>query len=60
MIAIAQGLLVRHAVEKDTYPRDILGWILIQLLPLITSAPEDERDAAAAVDDLATRTLGTS
>jgi AcrR family transcriptional regulator len=60
MIALAQGLLVRHVVEENTYPRDILGWILIQLLPLITAAPEDDRDAAAAIDDLATKTLGAS
>jgi hypothetical protein len=40
MIAIAQGLLVRHMVDEDTYPRDILGWILIQLLPLITAAAD--------------------
>jgi AcrR family transcriptional regulator len=56
--AVAHGLVLRHAVERQTYPPDILGWVVMALLPLITAADEDHRDAAEIVEALAVEALG--
>jgi AcrR family transcriptional regulator len=56
--AVAHGLVLRHAVERQTYPPDILGWVVMALLPLITAPSEDHRDAAEIVEALAVEALG--
>jgi AcrR family transcriptional regulator len=55
--AVAHGLLLRHLVDDGTYPPDILGWVVIALLPLLTAA-DDDLGAGAVVDQIATETLG--
>jgi AcrR family transcriptional regulator len=47
--AIAHGLVLRHAVARQTYPPDILGWVVMALLPLITAPTKDHREAAEVV-----------
>jgi AcrR family transcriptional regulator len=56
--AIAHGLVLRRAVEEHTYPQDILGWVVIALLPLLTAAEDDRDDATGTVEHIATDALG--
>jgi AcrR family transcriptional regulator len=56
--AVAHGLLLRHLVEDETYPPDILGWVVVALLPLLTAAHDDDLGAARIVDQIAIETLG--
>jgi hypothetical protein len=56
--AVAHGLVLRHAVERQTYPPDILGWVVLALLPLITAPSEDHRHAAEIAAALAVEALG--
>jgi AcrR family transcriptional regulator len=55
--AVAHGLVLRQAVEPQTYPSDVLGWAVIALLPLLTSEPHDPDDAARIVERLAKETF---
>lgn len=55
--AVAHGLVLRHAIEREIYPPDILGWAVIALLPLITAPEDDSRDAGQMVEHLAAEAL---
>jgi AcrR family transcriptional regulator len=50
--AVTQGLSVRRELTPGFYPDDLLGMVLVALVPLFTRAPGDDRDAAAWVSSL--------
>ncbi len=50
--AVTQGLSVRRELTPDFYPEDLLGMVLVALVPLFTREPGDQRDAAAWVSSL--------
>jgi len=50
--AIAQGLATREALTPGFYPRDLYGWLILALTPLMTRAPGDTRTATGYVTDL--------
>jgi AcrR family transcriptional regulator len=50
--AVAQGLATREALTPGFYPRDLYGWLILALTPLMTRAPDDTRTATGFVTDL--------
>jgi AcrR family transcriptional regulator len=50
--AVAQGLAAREALTPGFHPRQLYGWLILALTPLMTRAAGDNRTAAQYVTDL--------
>ena len=50
--AVTQGLSVRRELTPGFYPDNLLGMVLVALVPLFTRTPGDQRDALAWVSSL--------
>ena len=51
--AITQGLTLRYVIDPDVPPQDAIGWVLLNLVPMLTTTPGDTRtplQAAPSID----------
>lgn len=56
--AITQGLTLRRVIDPDVMPEDVMGWILLYLVPMMTSEAGDERTPWEAAPDVSVESAG--